>query len=180
MSDLRNALNTIVSQDDWDLMSGHAGIAADKLKEQIISALEVNVSGGPQTTSLSPVTFTVPSSKQAGPCETQDFEISLFKLIGVRGSLTLCGSGSSNWTAELKLCIILAGASVWCTTYKFDPQNLGVCFDINVGLANVNLCIKLMVSPKRVCLNLSGRACIWAFGWQCENFDTTPFCIPLP
>ncbi|MGH1334531.1 MAG: hypothetical protein ACRBFS_00270 [Aureispira sp.] len=181
MSDLLKALESRVSSSDWELMANHAGVSVEELKNNLLSVLveegkrQLNNKQEDQG-----VVIPVLSSIQAnGDCETQDFELSLFKIIGVKGSLTLCGSGSS-WSAELKICLVVAGSSVWCTSYRFDPHNLSVCFSPSVGIAKAKLCFNLDIETNKVCLRLNGNACVWAFGWHCGSFDTSLFCIPLP
>lgn len=182
MSNLLKALESRVSSSDWQLMANHAGVSVEELKKNILSVLAEE--GQRQLNSKQEeegIATPVLSGIQAdGDCERQDFELTLFEIIGVKGSLTLCGSGSSNWSAELKVCLVVAGSSVWCTTYRFDPHNLSVCFNPSVGIAKAKLCFSLTIETNKVCLNLSGDACVWAFGWHCGSFDVSLFCIPLP
>lgn len=182
MSDLLKALESRVSSSDWQIMANHAGVSVDELKNNILHALveEGNRQLSNKQEDQGAAIPTLSSIQANGNCESQDFEISLFSIVGVKGSLTLCGSDSSDWSAELKLCLIVAGSSVWCTSYKFDPHNLGVCFSPSVGLAKAKLCFSLNIETNKVCLNLNGNACAWAFGWHCGSFDTSLFCIPLP
>lgn len=182
MSDFVKALNTVVSQNDWDRMSKHAGVSAAELKEKLVPALEAAFQEGTsEAVAAKDVSeVSLAAAAKDGNCQSQSFEVSLFKIVGISGTLTLCGTNSSNWTAELKFCLIVAGSSVWCTSYQFDPHHLRVCFSPSVGLAKADICFELQIGNGKVCLNIKGQACAWAFGWKCGSFDKTLFCIPLP
>lgn len=177
MSDLLKALESRVSPADWQLMAKHANVSADELKARLLGALENQAGGKLAAVASTPVLSAVTQSES---CKSQSFEISLFKIIGLSGTLTLCGQSISDWSAELKICLLVAGAEVWCTSYKFDPHNLGVCFEPNLALAKAKLCFKLELKNNAACLNINGNACAWIFGWQCGDFDVTAFCLPLP
>lgn len=178
MSDMLKAVESRVSPADWQRMAKHAQIGPDELKAKVLKALQGHADGKDLAVAR---TFPVLSdATKKDSCHTQSFEISLFKIIGLSGSLTLCGDSSTDWSAELKVCLLLAGSEVWCTSYKFDPHNLGVCFEPSVGLAKARLCFNLELGVDKVCLHISGNACVWIFGWQCGDFDTTVFCLPLP
>lgn len=182
MSDYRKALDTVVSEQDWELMSKHAGLPAATLKEKIIPALEQSFQGsfleaqGPGDLSQ----VKLEDIAEAESCRSQSFEVSLFKIIGIKGTLKLCGTNSSNWTANLEFCLIVAGSSVWCTSYTFDPHHLRICFSPSVGIAKADLCFELQYGNGKICLNVKGQACVWAFGWTCGSFDKTLFCLPTP
>jgi len=183
MADLPKALDTFTSDEDWALMSKQAGVSADQLKAQIhnaIAALDNDAAQGMQTGDDSALADLALSSPQsANNCISQDFEVSLFKVIGIKGTLKVCGSSTSDWTAELKVCLTVAGASVWCTHYTFNPHNMSVCFSPSVGVAKAKLCFGLSIHSNKICLGVSGRACYWRFGWKCAKFDEAIFCIPV-
>jgi hypothetical protein len=167
-----------VSDQDWQRMAKHAGIPAEELKAKVLDALASPEAFLARATPTTPV---ISGLTAAGDqCQSQSFEVSLFKIIGVAGTLTLCGTNTSDWSAELQVCLVVAGSKVWCTTYKFDPHNLGVCFSPSVGIAKAKLCFTIQIKNNSACLNISGNACVWGFGWKCGDFDTTVFCIPLP
>ncbi len=185
MSELLKALESRVSAGDWKRMAQYADVSADELKAKVLTALqdELESTASLKTEQAAIVApFPVLSDvEKSGECYTQDFEISLYKIVGLKGSLTLCADSSFDWSAELNVCLVVAGASVWCISYKFDPHNLGVCFEPNVGVAKAKLCFNIETKHDKVCLNLDGKACVLGFfGWNCESFDTTLFCIPLP
>ncbi|MDN3380747.1 MULTISPECIES: hypothetical protein [unclassified Pseudoalteromonas] len=187
MTDLKKSLQTMVSDKDWEMMAKHAGMSAAEIKKHVIKAIEKDATKG-MLNGFSESAGAIGEidnitlgtlSKAKNECLTQDFEVSLFKIIGIKGTLTVCGSSTNDWTATLKVCLIVAGASVWCTQYTFDPHNISVCFSPSVGLAKADLCFRIEIHNNKVCLGLSGKACYWAFGWKCANFNETLFCIPL-
>ena len=174
---LIESLKSRVSDADWQRMSKHAGIPAEELKVKLLDALS-NLDQIDQTDEVPAPQIS--AVKSSGNCHTQSFSVSLFKVIGISGDLTLCGTNSSNWTAELKVCLIVAGSKVWCTSYQFDPHNLKICYSPSVGLAKADLCFNLKLSGNKACLNVSGKACVWGFGWRCGNFNKSLFCLPIP
>lgn len=177
MSDLLKVLESRVSAADWQLMAKHANVGADELKARLLEAFENQEGEKLAALASTPILSDVTLSES---CKSQSFEISLFKIIGLSGTLTLCGQSPTDWSAQLKICLLVAGAEVWCTNYKFDPHNLGVCFEPDLVLAKAKLCFKLEDKNNTVCLNINGNACAWIFGWQCGDFDVTVFCLPLP
>ncbi len=182
MSDFLKALDAHVSQADWDRMATHAGIPAADVKAKVVAGLQAFIAGAPVAANAQTAlpAFKLGTPSTSGSCTTQTFDITLYDIIGIRGSLTLCGTSPDDWSAELQVCLVVAGASVWCTNSKFDSHNLGICFDINVAVAKVHLCFVLVIGSGRICFNINGQACVWAVWWHCENFNITPFCIPLP
>lgn len=180
MSDFTRAADSVIDQDDWARMAAHAKMSPQDLKNKILPVLEGMATPGLAAAQVTPTAFQLPATTKAAQCETQRFEISLFRIVGISGTATLCGTGAHDWSLELKFCLVLAGAEVWCTSYKFDPHNLGVCFNIDIALLNGQICFKLLVDATKICLNLNGKLCVWALGWHCDQFDVTPFCLPIP
>jgi len=181
MSDLRTALEKRVSAHDWQVMANHAGTSPEELKDKVLTALtkvvEQRQNQG-EDAAINPIPV-LSEAKVNGDCTTQDFSFSLYDIIGIKGSLTLCGSSTSDWSATLKFCLTVAGSSVWCTSYQFDQHNFHVCFSPSVLLAKAKICFNIDIHTNKVCLRLNGNACVWGFGWHCGSFDTTLFCIPF-
>ncbi|SLN25303.1 hypothetical protein PEL8287_01152 [Roseovarius litorisediminis] len=185
MTDIKTALETHVSDRDWEMMAKHAGMPAAEVKKKVLNGI-ANSLGADGTAELTTVSsapvlsdLALAPRTVADDCATQDFEVSLFKIIGIKGSLKVCGTNTSNWTAELKVCLIVAGASVWCTTYHFDPHNLSVCFSPTVGVAKADLCFTVSIHSNKICLSIKGKACVWGLGWHCGKFNEQLFCIPI-
>lgn len=182
MSDFATALNTVVSKDDWERMSKHAGVSAAELKAKLIPALEGAFGqGAPEPTAAKNVPgVRLTAVEQKGDCRSQSFEVDLFSIVGLSGKLTLCGTNSHNWSAKLTQCIIVAGSSVWCNSYRFDPDDLRACFRPSAAVVKAKLCYKLKLKHGKICASIKGRACGWSFGWKCGSFNKALFCISLP
>ncbi|HVW64653.1 MAG TPA: hypothetical protein VHB01_06520 [Nitrosospira sp.] len=182
MSDYATALDTVVSREDWERMAKHAGVSAAELKAKLVPALEgVFGRGAPETTAVSNAPgVKLTAVEQEGDCRSQSFEVDLFSIVGVGGKLTLCGTNSHNWSAKLTTCLIVAGSSVVCQSYKFDPHDLSVCLNPNAAAAKAKLCYKLRFRHGKICMSVKGRACVWSFGWRCGSFSKALFCIGLP
>lgn len=182
MSNYATALNTVVSEDDWERMSKHAGVSPAELKAKLIPALEGAF--GERATEITAARdvqgVRLMALEQKDNCSSQSFEVDLFSIVGLGGTLTLCGTNSHNWSAKLKTCIIVAGSEVWCTTYKFDPHDLSVCFNPNAAAVKGKFCYKLKLRRGKICASVKGRACVWTFGWKCRSFKKALFCISLP
>jgi hypothetical protein len=167
------------------LMAKNANLSPDELQDKVVQAyrlMEEDESPGALKAIPSIPVPSVSEIMTAGNCKSQTFEVSLFKIIGVSGTLTLCGNSSSDWSAEVKFCLLVAGASVFCRSFSLDPHNLSVSFDIDTAVANAKISFTLNIHNNKACFNIKGKACIWApfIGWKCADFDVTPFCIPLP
>jgi hypothetical protein len=182
MSNYATALDTVVSQDDWERMSKHAGVSPAELKAKLIPALEGAFGeGAAETTAARNVPgVRLMAVEQKGNCSSQSFEVDLFSIVGVGGTLTLCGTNSRNWSAKLKWCLIVAGSEVWCTSYEFNPHDLRVCSSPRLGAVKAKLCYKLKPRHGKICVSIKGRACAWTFGWKCGRFNKALFCISLP
>src|SRR5262245_3340726 len=87
MGDYKRALDTVVSKEDWELMSTHAGVSASELKANIIPALEGAFGeGAPDTTAVNGSGgVKLGEVEQEGKCSSQSFEVTLFSIVGVRG-----------------------------------------------------------------------------------------------
>jgi hypothetical protein len=183
MTDFSKALDTMITDADWARMAKEADMPASDLKEKVMTELaavfEGTADAGRVGNDVGNLEFTLGEAKESGECHTQEFEISLYKIIGLSGELTLCGTSMDDFSAELKFCLVVAGAKVWCASYSFDPHNLSVCFSPDVGAAKAQICFHLRPRGNSLCLAISGEACIWTIWWQCERFDETLFCIPI-
>ena len=107
-------------------------------------------------------------------CIRRDFEISLFKVLGIRGYVQLCGT-PENWQARLHICLVLRGDEVWCQDFVLSNLNPHICIEVNLVAVKAKLCFGLRGSQS--CFYISGEACYWAFGWHCASFDETIVCL---
>jgi hypothetical protein len=182
MSNYATALDTVVSEDDWERMAKHAGVSAAQLKAKLIPALEVAFGeGAPEATAAKNTPgVRLTAVEQDGDCRSQSFEVDVFSIVGVSGKLTLCGTNSHNWSAKLTTCLVVAGSPLVCQSYKFDPHDLSVCLNPNAAAAKAKLCYKLKLRHGKICATLKGRACVWSFGWRCGSFNKALFCMSLP
>lgn len=181
MSDFATALDTVISEDDWERMSKHAGLSPAELKAKLSPALERAFGESAAETT---VAGNIPGARltaveQKGNCSSHSFEVDLFRIVGVGGILTLCGTNSRNWSAKLKWCLIVAGSEVWCTSYEFNPHDLRVCSSPRLGAVKTKL-YKLKPRYGKICASIKGRACVWTFGWKCGSFNKALFCMSLP
>lgn len=159
-----------ITNDDWAKLARQANTTPEKLRSQYEALLANHPEG------LREISVNVTESKaSSGDCVRRDFEISLFKIVGVSGYVEFCGSSGSDWKATFKICLTLAGSSVWCTEYTLSSQNASICFHPDLALVKADLCIGIVGS--RLCFNIKGKACYWAFGWHCAEFNETLFCF---
>ncbi len=179
--DLRKSVDNLVTEAQWKMMSEQSGLEPAVLKEKILTQLENFVDQGladvPYTQSvriLEPSTDLVKDN-----CKTLSFGIDIFKIVGMSAEITLCGD-SSWWTAEVKVCLILAGACVLSRTFTLDPYTLETCLTLEAGVAWARICIGLEQRGNRLDVRTHGKGCYWFFGWNCDTFDVTPVSFPLP
>lgn len=178
MSDTRKALESLVTDREWAIIAKqNDGVTAEQAKERILDAL----TGGDAFTATPGASQALPiptlgAVTSSNGCETQDFDFSIAGF-GFEGSLTICGG--DDWTAKLYVEVKVAGIKVWSTTYTFGAHDTHVCFNPSVGkLASLKLCFDIDYNSDRICLGISGKACVIVAG--CKDFDTTLFCVPLP
>lgn len=183
MSDLRKALESKVSDEGWQRMAASANMSIADVKEKILPALEdcarklsTEVETKRSFLEAMPIISDVTAD---GNCHSISFAADLHKIIGVSGTVTLCGTSIHDWSARVQICLVVAGAEVWCENFEMGADNLKYCVSPNMGIAKADICFSLEFSSK-MCFRITGEACIWALGWHCGNVDVTPFCIPLP
>ena len=145
---------------------------ANATPEEFKAKYEALLANGPE---LSQVAVNVGEGQASGDCVKRTFDVSLFKVVGISGYIEFCGSSSSDWSANVHICLDVAGSSVWCTDYTLSPQNLSVCFNPDLALVKGQLCIGIVGANH--CFNIHGNVCYWGFGWHCADFNQTLFCF---
>lgn len=164
------ALTNSVSQNDWARLAQLANVSVEELQKRYVEALEEFPA------MLREISVSVANAAVDGDCTTRSFEISFLKILGIRGTIKLCTTGGGNWTADVEVCLLVLGESVWCTSFALSSQNAGICFNVDLFLVKGELCFGIV--GQRLCFNIKGRLCVWSItGWQCESFNETPFCI---
>lgn len=154
----------------WQELAESADIGADDLRQRYEAALEAHHPGGLHTIEVErgePV--------KEGDCIRRDFDVSLFKIVGLKGYVEFCGSSGSDWTAKFRICLTAAGSEVWCTEYTLSPTNTSICYHPDLTAVKATLCIGVVGTNH--CFNIRGEACYWAFGWHCAKFDENLFCF---
>lgn len=114
------------------------------------------------------------AKKTTDDCTEKNFDISLLDVIGIRLGVKFCGD-SSDWSADVKLCLLAFGDELSCYNLHLDSQNAEICLSPNFGIAKFQICVGLRGS--NVCLYVKGEACFWAFGWHCADFNEQLFCF---
>lgn len=179
MSDFTKALDNVVNESDWKRMAGTAGLSVADLKSRIVPALEAEASNVDQDPTVPEFSLTDVAAPEG--CLTREFEISIWKFVGLKCKFTLCGTSASDWEAKVELCLIVAGACVLKKTFVLDPHHIGSCFKYDANITKVDLCFELVIKSDKICPNIHGRVGLWwPFSWHYENFDITPFCVPFP
>jgi hypothetical protein len=157
--DIKKAMEGI-SQEDFEKAAESAGISVEELKEKYKAALMARTSVATAANS---------------DCNRRDFKISIFDIIGVGGFIEFCGT-ADKWSADLHVCLIAAGAEVWCADYKLNNDEASVTIGPNVGIAKADLTIG--IRGPNACFFVGGEACVWAIGWTCGTMDRTDlFCF---
>jgi hypothetical protein len=157
-----------ISESQWSRLAQLAKVTPQEIQSRYQQFVETHT---PQVRTLE---VKIGKPEKSGECTKKEFDLSLFKLLGIKGFLELCGGGD-NWTLKVHVCLILLGMELWCTDFTLSPQNTHVCFDVDLWLVNAKLCFGVRTS--RVCFYVSGRACYFDGGWNCESFDETILCL---
>ncbi len=167
--DTKAILNS-VSAEDWSKLAKLANMTPEELQSRYAAAMQ----DFPQM--LREISVTSGVGEASNDCATRTFEISFFKILGIRGTIRLCTVPGGHWTAQVEVCLLLLGESVWCTKFDLSSRNASICFNIDLFLVKGDICFGIV--GERLCLNIRGRLCLWTIaGWQCESFNETPFCI---
>ena len=185
MTDILSRLESRVSEDEWKRISAYAGISVAELKKKVAEAHQDTDGGVVAAQAATPPKPTVRIGQpvKVGGCTREDFDIGISSLLELKGYVEICFESITNWSGEVHIDVYVAGINVWGTTYKVDPNNLGVCYEFNFALAKGKICIGVVVGDDKICINLNGNICVWDtwhWDWLCWPFDVTPVCIPLP
>lgn len=113
-------------------------------------------------------------AKTVRDCIRRAFDISVFKIVGVKGYAELCGP-RTEWTVQAHICLTLFGDEIWCTDYKLSAQSASVCYNPYAPPVKAQLCFGIRSS--NLCFYVSGYACYWYWGWHCKTFDETIVCF---
>ncbi len=163
------AMINSVSTEDWAQLAKLANVTTEELQSRFAAAMQ----DFPQM--LREITVSSGAGEEANDCTTRTFEISFFKILGIRGTIRLCTTGR-DWTAQITVSLLVLGESVWDTQYTLSSRNTSICFNIDLFLVKGELCLGIV--GERLCFNIKGRLCVWTIaGWQCESFNETPFCF---
>lgn len=158
-----------IPEEQWAIVARQA----DTTPEQLQSQYEAVIENHPHI--LRRIEVKAGDAVQSGDCISRDFDISLFDALGIRGNVEFCGTSSDDWSAKLHVCLVLFGGDVWCTDYTLSPTNASICFNPDLAAVKAQLCIGIV--GQNHCFNIHGNGCYWAFGWNCADFNETPFCF---
>lgn len=157
-----------ISADQWTKAASLARLTPEQLQSQYEALL------ADHPTNLRHIEVTRGAVIQSGDCVKQGFEISLFKIVGLKGNVEFCGP-SSDWSAKYHICLELAGNSVWCTDYTLSPSNTSICYSVDLALVAAQFCVGIVGSNH--CFNVNGKAGYWAFGWHWGDFNENVVCF---
>ena len=181
MSDFLKLVDAQVSAEDWQLMAKHAGMPADELRTKILGGLSQNQNEARQSQNISALQEMSLSDVEtdADGCQTVKVDIPLpVPGLSTKVTATFCFKSATDWSARIEICLVVFGQTVRCQSFTLDPHHTEVCLKFDVFLASLKVCLSLVFRPGRICLNISGEACLVGAG--CEKFDETIFCIPIP
>jgi len=185
MSDLRKSIETTVTEAEWEMMAKEAGLEPALLKEKILTGLEgisqeaypmIREAEIPHKPALRLLNV---SELKDSNCKSQKFEISIYKIIGASVEVNLCGTNSTNWSADVKVCLIIAGSCVLSRSFRLDPHNIETCLTLEAGVGWLRICVGLRQRGNKLCVRAHGKGCLWALGWRCADFDVEPVCFVL-
>jgi hypothetical protein len=158
-----------ISADDWAQLAKFAKTSPEDLKRRY----EARLAEHPQN--LQKIEIKLGDPVRSGDCLTQPFNIGLFNIIGLSGSVQFCENGGNDWSATGHVSLDVAGSSVWSTDYTLSPNNTSVCYHPSFFAVKADLCFGIM--GDKHCFTVSGDACYWAGTWNCGNFDKTVYCF---
>ena len=159
-----------ISPETWEQVAKLLNSTVHDAKEKYVAGLEND-----KAPADTPEVHATELYTTSDNCVQKDFSVSLAKLVGVNVHIKVCGSSSSDWNADVKVCPVLAGTEVECYHYQLSPDHLSYSFHVKLGVAKLKL--EIGVKMSRVCFYIKGQACYWGFGWHCSDFDETLFCF---
>ncbi len=112
--------------------------------------------------------------RHVGDSTERDFEISIFKLLGIKGWMQFRGP-SDNWTARCHAALLLLGGVVYEFDFTLSPEEASVSYDVDLTLVKATLTFAL--GGDKHCFWIGGRACYYWVKWNCKKFDQKLFCF---
>ena len=107
-------------------------------------------------------------------CKEQPFNASIWKIIGVKGSMKLCGP-ESDWVLTLTITFIVAGMDVATRTYTLSKKKAEVHDTIELFVFRASYTIAL--TTDRWCVKIGGSVGYWKGTWHDHGFNKTLFCF---
>jgi hypothetical protein len=160
---------TAIPEDEWQDVAKRIGVNPDQLKKDYEAVIS-------DPRNLREMSVNIGQQVKSDDCVSTPFEFSFFKVLGIKGEVKFCGTNTSNWTATVDVCLTLLGNQVACHKFELDSTHLEYCYNIDVRLAKAKVCFG--VNTRDLCLYTRGKACAWALGWHCQDFDQRIICLP--
>lgn len=181
MNDLLLSLENRATAAEWEAQASRLQMSPEVLKQALAAAYRELPQQPEDASTLEAVLETRPADGKW----SQDFDLSLGSIFGVKGNLTIEGTTDLDWKATLRATIIAFGIEIDRKTAEITPFQSGVTWELNVlNLAKCSLGFTLGIELlKDFVLHLRGSAAyydFWIWNWRSADFDVVVARQPLP
>ncbi len=158
-----------ITDDQWVELAKESGLAPDEFKRHYVDAISRDEALGAE-----PGEVTLGTLETVQRCKKQDFSADVWKIVGVNGTLTLCGP-ESDWSLTPVINWTVANVKVWTRKYTFSKakQEIHDGFELVAVRASYTLGIK----TDGWCVYVKGSAGYWKGTWKDSKFDKTLLCF---
>ncbi len=161
-----------ITDAEWAEIAKESGLAPAEVKRRYLDALGrddlvgADAPGEPVVSLGEMVTL--------ARCKEQPFEASIWKMIGIKGSMKLCGP-EDNWSMTLKLIFVLAGVDVASRTYTLSKKKAEMHDTIELFVFRASYTIGM--TTDKWCVVIGGTVGYWKGKWFDHGFKKKLFCF---
>ena len=158
-----------ITDEQWAELAKLSGLPPDEVKRRYADAISQDEALG---AAEGEVVLGTPETLDR--CKVQPFSASIWKIVGVNGTLKLCGP-ESDWS--LTAVLNFTAADVPVATRKYTLSRRKAEIQDKFELFAVRASYKLGMKTDGWCVYLGGSVGYWKGKWYDHRFDKTLFCF---
>jgi hypothetical protein len=177
--DIAAALDGVVQTKDWDAAASRLGLGVEELKGQVEEAYRgLSAKTAARDTAAESV-VTAKAASEGNGTWSQDFDFTIWEIIGIKGKLSLSATSIQDWKAQLDISPVIIGIPFKTMSYQIDAQHLGYEWEENfLNLAKLRLGYNFGFDQDAsgktfFTMRLKGTAAYYDLltGWHSADFD---------
>lgn len=158
-----------ITEEQWAELAKASGLPPDEVRRRYIEAITQDEALG---AAEAEVVLGTPETLDR--CKVQPFSASIWKIVGVNGTLKLCGP-ESDWSLTTVLNFTAADVRVMTREYTLSRRKAEIHDEFE--LFAVRASYKLGLKTDGWCVYLGGSVGYWKGKWYDHGFQKTLFCF---